>query len=115
MDKLFIRIKKVRFMQETRKDKYREYRASLCEENVDLETTSKNDPLITHKIEDTAGTTSTLPIDQVINAIEEEDRENHRFLVKQKTKKIVIYTLIVVGLIALLSIIIWIGILLFQN
>lgn len=102
-------------MQETRKVKYREYRASLCEENVDLKPTPRNDPLTTHKIEDTAGATSTLPIDQVINAIEEEDRENHRFLVKQKIKKIIIYTLIAVGLLALLAIIIWIGVLLFRN
>lgn len=99
-------------MRETRLEKYKEYRSSL---NGETKNSEKDDKKVfdTNNFKDTAGSTSTLPIEEVLSALEEDEKDKQNLINKQKTQKIFFISLCVIGLLALLILIIYIGSLIF--
>ena len=91
-------------MSETRLEKYKNYRESLKEVKANNKTMEavkfRDDNVITEKL----NTTSTLPLDEVLGQINEENEETSTKLITQKRLQIIIMavvgTLLVGGLIA---------------
>jgi len=82
-------------MEETRVTKYKKYRQSLSKDNSPILETPK-----LSKKKDASdkalNTTSTLPIDQVINTLEEEKKQVV-FLRRRQRRKIIIIALVSFG------------------
>ena len=84
-------------MDETRVSRYKEYRASFIKEGaIPLETPEEESEL------DITGTTSTLPMNEVINAVQSEEARNAKEHDEKRAKmiKIIIEVSIAVVVIA---------------
>ena len=98
-------------MENSRVQKYKEYRSSMIKEDSPV--------LETNPIENSEersanrNTTSTLPMDQVIDSLKNEE-DVEAFDKKEKRRRILIISLIVAGLVVLTAAIIVIGILLWR-
>lgn len=100
-------------MGESRIEKYKEYRNSITSDGAPvLETPKLNKNTSTYK-EDKRLSTSTLPMDQVIQGLQQENDEVV-FLRKRKRKQIILYTLAIIFGLAVIAAIVVIGILLFR-
>jgi len=91
----------------TRVEKHQQYRNSLIQEGTAV-IKEKNDRYISSKI----GTTTTLPIDQVIESI--NDHDDQLFLSKKKLKKkyqtitiIICSAVILIAIIAIIAVVLW--------
>ena len=89
-------------MDETRVDRYRDYRRSFIKEGAIVSDASEGD-----EYSDVASTTSTLPMDKVIDAVQEGEKEA-AFLKRKRTKaslklviEIGIVVLLIIGLVVL--------------
>ena len=108
----FYKIKKKVYMGTSRVQKFKDYRNSLIKEDSPVLNTTKNNDHLEIKSSNTE-TTSTLPLDQVISAIEEDESEAV-FLKKIKRQRILLYILIGLGLVIIVGLIILFGILVFR-
>lgn len=108
----FSKLKGIRFMEETRVAKYKKYRQSLTKDNSPvLETTKSNKKKVSP--EKALNTTSTLPIDQVIDTIE-EDKKQVAFLKKRAIKKILIISSFSFGAFLIVAGLVWFAIVAFR-
>lgn len=99
-------------MEETRVAKYKKYRQSLTKDNSPvLETTKSNKKK--DSPEKALNTTSTLPIDQVIDTIE-EDKKQVAFLKKRTRKKILIISSFSFGALLIVAGLVWFAIVAFR-
>lgn len=99
-------------MGKSRIEKYKDYRNSILIEDapiLETPTFHKNDQTSSVKIQ----TTSTLPMDQVMQALDENGNDV-AFLKQNRKKKIILYTLLTVLAVAVVSAIVVIGIILFK-
>ncbi len=79
-------------MAETRVDKYRIYRESLSKEKTVV--SHNNDISIEEHEEVSFNTTSSLPLEQVMGTIQEQNKQELEFFKKRKQKKILKMALI---------------------
>ena len=96
---------------ETRVEKYKQHRNSLMKEGTEnLETPSEN-----LKHHSTVNTTSTLPLNEVIKQIDQEEDKNYQLHKKEKKKKVIIQIIIAssIALVAIAAVIV-LGILAFK-
>ena len=95
----------------SRVNKYKDYRNSMVKDDSPALETIENTTveIANSRFE----TTSTLPMDEVIHALNEEDPEEEIALKKEKKKKILIYSLTILGLVLLTAGIIVFAILVF--
>ncbi|HNX16151.1 MAG TPA: hypothetical protein PKO28_02080 [Bacilli bacterium] len=99
-------------MEETRVIKYKKYRQTLAKDNSPvLETAKANKKK--ESIEKALDTTSTLPIDQVINTIE-EDKKQVVFLKKRQRKMILIISSFSLGALLIVGALVWFAIIAFR-
>ena len=94
----------------SRVQKYKEYRDSMIKDDCpDLETPEKEEQKV---VNSNRNTTSTLPMDQVMESLNNEESEEE-FFKKEKRKRTLTITFIVVGLtlltiaIVIFGIIVW--------
>ena len=98
-------------MGKSRVQKFQDYRNSLIKEGAPiLETPENNNSNAKNYVYET---TSTLPIDEVINALDKEDDEAV-FIKKAKQRQILFYSLIGAGLLIVIAGIIVFAILVFR-
>ena len=95
----------------SRVQKFKDYRNSLIKEDALVLETPENDNNSKHS-SSTYETTSTLPISQVMDALNEDESEA-AFIKKAKQRKILAISLTIVGLLALTAGIIVFAILVF--
>ena len=96
---------------ETRVGKYKDYRASFVKENSPVFETQEEDFSNRSK---TAATTSTLPMDEVIKTIE-NDNEEVAFLKKKKRQFVLKVVLGCIGGAIILGLLIFLGIKAFNS
>ena len=99
-------------MEETRVAKYKKYRQSLDKKDTPVLETSKSNK----KKESTEGalnTSSTLPIDQVIDTIE-EDKKQVAFLKRRTRKKILLICLFSLVVLVIIAALVWFAIVAFM-
>ena len=78
-------------MSETRLEKYRKYRESLNEVKANSKTDVANEMRKANVVTEKFNTTSTLPLDEVIGQInEEEETVSNRIITKKRIQIIVI-------------------------
>lgn len=96
----------------SRVQKYKEYRNSMIKEDCpDLETPEKEEQKV---VNSNRNTTSTLPMDQVMDSLNNEESENE-FLKKEKRKRVLTISLIVSGLVILTIAIVIFGIIVWSK
>lgn len=105
----YIRIKS-EDMGTSRVDKYSNYRNSLIKEGAQVLTTSSK----SHPRTETLGATTTLPLDQVIETIDEENDEIN-FYKKQLRKKYLTITILSIVSVVLIAVIAIVAIVLFRR
>ena len=100
-------------MSETRLEKYRKYRESLNEVKANSKTDAANEMRKANVVTEKFNTTSTLPLDEVLGQIEDEEKEtvSHKMMTK---KKIQIIIMIAAGVI-LTAVLVVIGIIVFRG
>lgn len=101
-------------MEQSRLEKYKEYRNSAIKDDAPLADLTFASEGISVSEKPSFRTTSTLPIDEVMKKIDENSKDVV-FLRKQKTKFILKILFTVLGIIALLAIMIGFGIYLWRN
>ena len=87
-------------MSETRTEKYKKYRESLNEVKANSKTSEAVKMREYNVVTDKLNTTSTLPLDEVLGEINEEDETVSRKLITRKRLQIAIVIAAVVLLIA---------------
>ena len=92
-------------MSETRLEKYRKYRESLNEVKVNSKTDVANEMRKANVVTEKFNTTSTLPLDEVIGKIDEQEESVSNKLITRKRVQIIVVVAVGVLLIAALSII----------
>ena len=98
-------------MENSRVQKYKDYRSSMIKDDSPvLETNSNNNQEVSYT---NRNTTSTLPMDQVIDSIKNEEVAES-YAKKEKRKRIIITSLIISGLVLLTIAIIVIGIIIWR-
>ena len=100
-------------MGETRIEKYKEYRSSITTDGAPSFETPKMNKISSNKKEDNIASTSTLPMDQVIQGLQGEYDEEALFIKKQKRRKIILFSFLTFLAIALIAAIIVVGVILF--
>ena len=100
-------------MSETRLEKYRKYRESLNEVKANSKTDAANEMRKANVVTEKFNTTSTLPLDEVLGQIEDEEKEtvSHKMMTR---KKIQIIIMIAAGVI-LTAVLVVIGIIVFRG
>lgn len=101
-------------MGETRIEKYKDYRSSITTDGAPSFETPKMNKNTSIEKEDKVASTSTLPMDQVIQGLQQEYDEEALFIKKQRRKKIIIYSLFITLAACFLFGIVLTGILLFM-
>ncbi len=99
-------------MGKSRIEKYKDYRNSILTEDapvLETPTFHKNDQPSSVKVQ----TTSTLPMDQVMQALDENGNDV-AFLKQNRKKKIILYTVLTIFAVALVAAIVVVGIILFK-
>ena len=87
-------------MSETRLEKYRKYRESLNEVKANSKTDAANEMRKANVVTEKFNTTSTLPLDEVIGQINEENETASNRIITRKRIQIIIVIAIGVLLIA---------------
>ena len=87
-------------MSETRLEKYRKYRESLNEVKANSKTDAANEMRKANVVTEKFNTTSTLPLDEVIGQINEENETTSNRIITRKRIQIIIVVAIGVLLIA---------------
>ena len=77
-------------MSETRLEKYRKYRESLNEVKANSKTDAANEMRKANVVTEKFNTTSTLPLDEVLGQIEEEDDTVSSKIITRKRIQIII-------------------------
>ena len=77
-------------MSETRLEKYRKYRESLNEVKANSKTDAANEMRKVNVVTEKFNTTSTLPLDEVLGQIEEEDDTVSSKIITRKRIQIII-------------------------
>ena len=77
-------------MSETRLEKYRKYRESLNEVKANSKTDAANEMRKANVVTEKFNTTSTLPLDEVIGQINEEDEAVSKKIMTRKRVQIII-------------------------
>ena len=95
-------------MSETRTEKYKKYRESLNEVKANSKTSEAIKMREYNVVTDKLNTTSTLPLDEVLGEINEEDETVSRKLITRKRLQIAI---VVIGALLLIAGIVVFGIL----
>lgn len=99
----------------TRVQKYKNYRNSLIKEDAPvLETPISNSHINNKKGKKFETTTSTLPLDEVISATNEETEEDV-FLKKRKRTRFIKNALLVFTIVVIVSLIVILGIFIFNK
>lgn len=94
-------------MGESRIEKYKEYRSSITTDGAPAFETPKLNKNNSEEKNDKLGSTSTLPMDQVIQGLQNEYDEEAKFIAKQKRKRIILYTgAAIVGLLLIAAIVV---------
>ena len=88
------------FMGETRLEKYKKYRESLNEMKADSKTDAANEMRKANVITEKFNTTSTLPLDEVLGQINEEDDTVSNKIITRKRLQIALIIAAAVLLIA---------------
>ena len=101
-------------MGESRIEKYKEYRSSITTDGAPSFETPKMNKTSSIEKEEKVASTSTLPMDQVIQSLNEEYDEEAIFIKKQKRKKIIFYTLTGIFALGLIAAIVVVGVILFM-
>ena len=99
---------------QSRVEKYKDYRNAMISEDAPVLETPKMSKEKPANAEETSLTTSTLPIDQVMQTMIEEDQEA-LFLRKRRNKRIIKYVLIGLGIALAIAGTIFLGIYLWRN
>ena len=97
-------------MEETRVNKYKEYRAQLIREGSKAFDESKSKDYLSDTLN-----TQTLPMNEVYDTLEREDQEQENLLALEKKKMILKYTFIGIGLLFVLVGLIFLAILAFKK
>ncbi len=95
-------------MSETRIEKYKDYRASILTDDTPVIDNANNSPSHHSSV-----TTSTLPMDEVIQALDNGSKEEI-FLRKNRRKKIISYSVIIGLVILVIVAFVVFGIILFK-
>ena len=111
LDLIYIKYKRI--MGETRIEKYKEYRSSITTSGAPSFETPKMNKASSVRKEDNIASTSTLPMDQVIQGLQAEYDEEALFIKKQKRRKIILYSLAGIFAIGLIAAIVVVGVILF--
>ena len=77
-------------MSETRLEKYRKYRESLNEVKANSKTDAANEMRKANVVTEKFNTTSTLPLDEVLGQIDEEDNTVSNRIITRKRIQIII-------------------------
>ena len=101
-------------MGESRIEKYKEYRSSITTDGAPSFETPKMNKNSSSEKEERIASTSTLPIDQVIQNLKQEYDEEAIFLKKQKRKKIISYAIAITLAVLLIAAIVVVGVILFS-
>ena len=101
-------------MGESRIEKYKEYRSSITTDGAPSFETPKMNKNSSNEKEERIASTSTLPIDQVIQNLKQEYDEEAIFLKKQKRKKIISYAIAITLAVLLIAAIVVVGVILFS-
>ena len=99
---------------ESRVEKYKDYRNSMMSEDAPVLETPKLSKDRPSQVEESSSSTSTLPLDQVMQTMQEDDQEV-AFLKKRRNQRIVKYVFIALGIVILIAGIIVLGFLLWRN
>ena len=100
-------------MGESRIEKYKEYRSSITTDGAPSFETPKLNKNTSIEKEDKTASTSTLPMDQVIQSLQGEYDEEAIFVKKQKRRKIIFYSFIATLAVVLIAAIVVVGVILF--
>ena len=99
-------------MSETRLEKYRKYRESLNEVKANSKTDAANEMRKANVVTEKFNTTSTLPLDEVLGQIDEQDETVSNKIITRKKAQIII--MVVIGIV-LTAVIVVFGILAFRG
>lgn len=91
-------------MSETRLEKYRKYRESLNEVKANSKTDVASEMRKANVVTEKFNTTSTLPLDEVIGQIDEENETVSNKIITRKRVQIIVVVAIGVVLIAVLAV-----------
>ena len=91
-------------MSETRLEKYRKYRESLNEVKANTKTDAANEMRKANVVTEKFNTTSTLPLDEVIGQISEENETVSNKIITRKRVQIIIVIAVGVVLLAVLGV-----------
>ena len=91
-------------MSETRLEKYRKYRESLNEVKANSKSEVANEMRKANVVTEKFNTTSTLPLDEVIGQINEENETVSNKIITRKRVQIIVVVAIGVVLIAVLAV-----------
>lgn len=97
-------------MENSRVQKYKDYRSSMIKDGSAV---IEEEPIKSEETDHNRNTTSTLPMDQVIDSLKNEEI-NASFEKKEKVKRIILTALIIAGLLILTAAIIVIGIIIWR-
>ena len=84
-------------MSETRLEKYRKYRESLNEVKANSKTDAANEMRKANVVTEKFNTTSTLPLDEVLGQIDEQDETVSNKIITRKKAQIII--MVVIGIV----------------
>lgn len=101
-------------MGESRIEKYKEYRSSITSDGAPALETPKMNKYSSSNNEDKKLSTSTLPMDQVIHGLQQENEEVE-FLRKKRRKQIIMYAVMGVFIAAFVVAVVLLGIWLFKQ
>lgn len=101
-------------MGESRIEKYKEYRSSITTDGAPSFETPKMNKTSPEQRETTTISTSTLPMDQVMQNLQPDYDDETVFLRKQKRRKIILYSILGTLAAILIAGIVVVGILLFK-
>ena len=99
-------------MSETRLEKYRKYRESLNEVKANSKTDAANEMRKANVVTEKFNTTSTLPLDEVLGQIDEQDETVSNKIITRKKAQIII--MVVIGVV-LTAVMVVFGILAFRG
>ena len=91
-------------MSETRLEKYRKYRESLNEVKANSKTDAASEMRKANVVTEKFNTTSTLPLDEVIGQIDEENETVSNKIITRKRVQIIIVIAVGVVLLAVLGV-----------
>lgn len=99
-------------MSETRLEKYRKYRESLNEVKANNKTDAANEMRKANVITEKFNTTSTLPLDEVLGQIDEQEETVSNKIITRKRVQIII--MVAVGVLLIAALVVF-GILAFRG